>query len=272
MKKLHAYSFVPAVFLLAVFILACATENSTQNLIDRSKGYRDVGREYIVQGKYTLALRELLKAEKLYADDHVLQDYMGICYREKEKYQQALEHFNKALAIKPDYGIARNNLGTTYLKMNSWDKAIEQFKMLTEGQYVDIYVTPHYPLANLGLAYYQKGDYEKAAVYYTDALDYYRDGFTKDYYYKLVVIGLARTKIAQADFREAISLLKNLTEEYPDQARIHFELANVYRDSGNFGAALISYRRVVQLAPETPIADASVEEIERLGNPSVISE
>ncbi len=122
----------------------------------QSQTTRDVGEAYMMQGNYTPALREFLKAKELYPDDHILQNDLGFTYMAKKELDLAIVHFKKAVALKPDFAPAKNNLGSAYLAKKDWDTAIECFKEITKDL---LYATPHYPLSNLGWAYYNKKDY-----------------------------------------------------------------------------------------------------------------
>jgi type IV pilus assembly protein PilF len=95
-------------------------------------------------------------------------------------------HFEKAVQLKPDYSLAKNNLGSAYMARQEWDKAIP---VLTEVTGDLLYATPHYPLANLGWAYYNKGDYDKAQNYLKEALDLKPDFF-------IAQLNLGRTYLA----------------------------------------------------------------------------
>ena len=121
----------------------------------------------MAQGNYTAALKELMAAEQLTPDDPYLQNDLGLIYMVKDRLDLAIEHFKKALALKPDYAPAMNNLGTVYLAQQNWDAAIVCFKAITGDL---LYVTPHFPLSNLGLAYYNQKKYDLSAKYYQEAL------------------------------------------------------------------------------------------------------
>ena len=129
---------------------------------------RTLGEAYLQQGDYTEALKEFLKAEKLYSNDHLLHNDLGLAYMAKQHYDEAEFHFKKAISIRPEYAPAKNNLGTVYMAKQEWDAAIEQFKTVAGDL---LYGTPHFPLANMGIAYYNKQDYTNAEKYYLEALD-----------------------------------------------------------------------------------------------------
>ncbi len=138
-----------------VFIVICVV-SCTANLEVRKKqeeASRNLGEAYLRKGDYTSALREFLKAETLYPDDPYLQNDLGLTYMGKKKLDLAVKHFRKAIKIRPDYAPAMNNLGTAYIAKKEWDTAIAYFKEVANNL---LYTTPHFPLSNLGWAYYNK--------------------------------------------------------------------------------------------------------------------
>ena len=61
---------------------------------------RTLGEAYMQQGNFTESLKELLKAEKLYSDDHLLHNDLGLAYMAKERFDKAEFHFKKAIDIR----------------------------------------------------------------------------------------------------------------------------------------------------------------------------
>ena len=51
-----------------------------EQLIRQEKAERELGKQYMLAGDFTSALRHLLEAEKLYSDDHILQNYIAQTY------------------------------------------------------------------------------------------------------------------------------------------------------------------------------------------------
>ena len=154
--------------LSAVVLSACAGSQSRVEVEKKAAATRTIGEAYMRQGNYPAALRELLNAQELNPEDHIVYNDLGLCYMAKKMMTEAIAHFKKAIALKPSYAPARNNLGSAYMVLKEYDAAIEVFKEITKDA---LYATPHYPLANLGTAYFYKGDYQTALDYYKKALD-----------------------------------------------------------------------------------------------------
>lgn len=240
--------------LLVLGIAACSTGANQAEIRKREVATRDLGRQYFMAGDYTAALNNLLKAEKLDPDDYILQNYLGQTYFMKDKPDLAIRHFKEAIKLNPEYAVAKNNLGVVYLSLEQWDNAIVIFKEM-EGDL--LYATPHYPISNLGYAYYQKGEYETAEKYYLKALDL-EPGHLRS------LRGLGRTYLAMGRLSEAVAALEKATEQQPKMAEAHFDLAQAYERMGNRQRAIAAYRQVINLAPQKQLAWQAQEALNRL--------
>lgn len=238
----------------AIALLFCVLVTTVQvscvanaNLEEQKKeveNYKRIAGEYMAENNYTSALKTLLKAENLYADDPELQNYLGQTYQKKGRNDLAVIHLKKAIELRPDYSIAKNNLGTVYIDMKQWDLAIPYFKEASEDL---TYQTPHRALNNLGLVYFNKGDYPLAEQYYRKALAY-NPQFVNS------LLGLARTLIAMEKYSEAIHFLEQAVSLAPQIPHLYFDLGEAYSLSGQYDQARKSYDKVMELVPGTPLA------------------
>ncbi|MFC1857091.1 tetratricopeptide repeat protein [Thermodesulfobacteriota bacterium] len=252
--------------IISLFILCSLVSCATQDLeLKKRQGeaFRNLGEAYLIEGKYTEALRELLKSEEFYPNDPYLQNDLGLIYTAKKRPDLALVHFEKAVKLNPDYAPAKNNLGTAYLQLEKWDEAIANFTVVSESL---LYGTPQYPLLNLGWAYYNKKEYELAEKYYTKAINYYKDGFEKDAVYIKAIRGLSQTYIAMGKIPMAVEILEETIREFPGQGLVHFDLAKAYTLLHDYQKALKAYSAILQIAPDTPVAREAQKEISRLKN------
>jgi tetratricopeptide (TPR) repeat protein len=247
MKATRLFQFIGLITILGL-TGACAPSVEVRQ--KECEAQRNIGEAYMLQGNYTQALKELLEAEKIYADDYILQNYLGLAYLNKNKFDLAIAHFKKAIQLKPGYAPALNNLGTAYLMAKDWDRAIEIFEAVTKDL---LYATPHYPLANLGYAYYNKKDYQKAEAYYRKALEI-------EPRYINALLGLGRTYIAALNLKEALTVLESAAKFYPQSAEVYFELATAYKLSGRYREAVWAYGRAGELSPPDSALAAQARE------------
>ena len=244
--------FIYVVLVSIFFLVSCGANLEVRK--GQEEASRNLGEAYMGQGDYTAALREFLKAEKLYSKDPYLQNDLGLAYMAKEKIDLAIDHFKKAVEIKPDYAPAKNNLGTAYLAKKNWDDAIACFKGITGDL---LYATPHYSLSNLGWAYYNKKKYELAEKYYQDALKIEPE-------FVIALRGLGKTYIAMGRIPEAVTVFEKAARNSPRFAELYFDLANAYRLSQEHKKALDAYSKVIELAPNSPLAVEARKEIKEL--------
>ncbi|MBU4126829.1 MAG: tetratricopeptide repeat protein [Proteobacteria bacterium] len=241
---------------LSVFLIFCIV-SCAANIEVRKKqeeASRNLGEAYMQQGDFSSALRELLKADKIYPKDPLLQNDLGLAYMAKGRLDLAVKHFTKAVKLKPDYAPAKNNLGTAYVAKREWDMAISCFKEIIDDI---LYATPHYPLTNLGWAYYNKQEYELAEKYYREALKLEPN-------FIIALRGLGLTYIAMERAADAVVILEKAVKNYPRSAEACFYLARAYSLSREYEKAIKAYNKVIELAPDSAIAVEARKEIKNL--------
>ncbi|MBN1930326.1 MAG: tetratricopeptide repeat protein [Desulfobacterales bacterium] len=242
-------------FALLIFSMVACTANLEVRK-KQEEASRNLAEVYMRQGNYTAALNELLKAEKVYPKDPYLHNDLGLTYMAKGKTDSAINHFLKAIKIKPDYAPVQNNLGTAYLAQKNWDAAISVFKGLVGNL---LYVTPHYPLSNLGWAYFNKKDYPTAEQYYLQALEI-------EPKFSIALRGLGQTYIAMDRISEAIATLEKTVQYAPAFAEAYFDLADAYLISQDHKKAYFAYKKVLELKPDSPLARKAANEIDKINN------
>ena len=90
---------------------------------------------------------------------------LGDVYSREGNYQLAIKAFQRAIQLNPTHIGAYHNLGVTYLRMGDADQAIVWFKRATA-----IYPFP-LSINDMGVAYFQKGDFEKAEEQFRKMID-----------------------------------------------------------------------------------------------------
>ncbi|MDY6791920.1 MAG: tetratricopeptide repeat protein [Thermodesulfobacteriota bacterium] len=261
----------PGYLLLIIFFMVSCS--GAQLRKEQAEASRKIGEAYLKDKNYTYALRELLKAEEIYPDDHLLQNYLGIAYRLKGKPDLAINHFKKALKLKHDYAPARNNLGAAYFDKKDWDSAIACYKEVAENL---LYGTPHYPLYNLGRAYYEKKEYKLSEKFFLAAIEKRPNYFD-------ALHGLGQTYIAMGRISEAVAALESIVKQTPKFAnenvnlsmnyrltakykfaKVYFDLGGAYRLQHKYRKAYSAYNKVINLVPETSLAVEAEKEIKSL--------
>lgn len=253
MKKIWLVG-ASCILLLSVFAACSTSKENLEQQKEQAEAARNLGEAYLREGKYSAALRELLKAEAMTPGDYFLQSDLGLAYLYLGETDRAIHHFKKSLAIKDNYGPARNTLGNAYAEKKEWDKAIEQYKIVTSNL---LYATPQFPYSNLGFAYYHKKEYGLSEKYFKKALDIMPD-------FDRALYGLAKTYIATGRVPEAVETLELAVAKHPENASLHFELAETYKLKRDYRRAYGSYIQVVQMDPDSPLADRALKEAKRI--------
>jgi Tfp pilus assembly protein PilF len=169
---------------MALFPLGCAT--APKRDADQSFIFYQLGVEYFKAQRVEAAVDQFnkaLKADSENADayhmlglialkqghDYVSQVEANDCLSGKDaelvrqdasrKFREAEQRFRKALALRSEFPIAWNNLAVAELQLQEWDQAIAAAE---EALKDPTYSEPETARANLGWAYYQKKETQKA--------------------------------------------------------------------------------------------------------------
>ena len=233
-------------FFILLFLVSCASKNTEiEHKKEIAKATQRLGEEYYRSGKYTAALKSLLRARDTIPDSPYLNNSLGLVYMAKQRYDLAENSFTKALAQKPDYIHAKNNLGAVYLKQKKWNLAIQCFEDVSENL---LYATPEIPLSNLGWAYFNQRIYKKAKTYFKKSLEIRPDFLN-------AIHGLSSIYIETGYHTQAIDLLHQALKKNPGAAILHSDLARVYEARHEFDKARKSWNIVIEIAPDTsPLA------------------
>lgn len=232
---------------MSLFLLtACASDRNHPEK-QKMEAIRNLGEAYMSQGSHTMALREFLKAEDIYADDPYLQNDLGLAYKVKGSPEKAVEHFKKALRLDAKYSPARNNLGVTYMDMEKWEEAILCFTLVKEDL---LYATPHFPLTNLGFVYYKLQNYDKALQYCREAIEIAPK-------FPMAHHNLGLVLMAKGRYAEAVAALETAVSLAPKEAPIYLDLAGAYQLAGEPNKAYHTYLKAGELAEDPKVKTAA---------------
>ena len=239
---------------LAMVLAGCVSDTELKN---KAMGHIRIGTAHIQAGQYTPALKELLEAEKLTPNDPTVHYYLGIAYERKGFIDDAVKEFQKAIALKPDYSEALNFLGTIYLARGSYDEAIVYFNRALGNP---LYETPSVPLYNMGRAYKAKGDLKGAYASFSEAI---RKEPNSHLMFALE-LNLGVLDYQEGSYREAEKHLTRSIERASNVAESHYWLGMTQMQLRKRKEAAESFKKVIQLAPESDWAVKSRENLKRL--------
>lgn len=235
--------------LTLTLLAGCALGTASKN---QASYHYQMGLSYLGENNITSALVEFTEAEKIDADKHELQNYLGIVYFRKRKFEIAEQKYLRAIELKPDYSEARNNLAVTYLEMKRWDDAIYQLKLVAEDIF---YQNQSATGINLALAHFGKGDFDQALATLRPLISLYPLDPMIRYHIGRVYYATDKVNLAIVEYRKAIEL-------YPNYAQANFSLGQASMKVSDKKAAARAFQEVIRIAPDSEMALLSREYLE----------
>lgn len=191
---------------------------------------------------------------------------------------QKIAHYEQAVALDPCLGRAHRNLGYLHRVHGDLEEAIVAYQRAAstmidraglgevyfelglshagQGDYRDAIRTwrrsldfspfRREALYNIGLAYEELGNNERA-------VDYYADARRADPTYLSALEGLFRLHIQEGAYLEAVNVLKDWIKITPHDAGLHRIIGHCYRKEGMNDEALVHLKKAVELDPEGEI-------------------
>ena len=229
--------------LLCVFLLVgCASksvERPKKESRQRIEDQKTLALASYIRKNYPQALEDITVAEKMAPRDPEVYTIKGLIYFNLREYDRAERAYKKALKLDREFSQARYNLCGLYLTLKRWDDAIEQCSKAADDF---LYRSRDRAFTNLGVAYYRKGDYERAEEAFRQALEINPSLVYAHNELGKLLLKTQRTAEAIASFRLAVEGLDTYDEA-------HYNLGVAYLRQGDRDKACEQFRRVVELAP-----------------------
>jgi tetratricopeptide (TPR) repeat protein/CHAT domain-containing protein len=202
--------------------------------------YAKRGQAYYGKGDYDNAIEDFSQAIRLDRRNRGYWNNRGEIYRSKGEYEAAIRDFSEAIKIDRRFAMALNNMGLAYYGMENYDRAIENFNraIRIDGRHVQAW-------NNRGSAWLEKGNYNRAIADFTRAIN---SGTGNEY--ALVYSNRSRAYL-HTDYRKALADCERALEIDPDFAPAFNNLANTYREMGEYERALAAYRNCLDKAQQS---------------------
>ncbi len=128
--------------------------------------YLKLGRHYVAQHDYDLAINALTRAIELEPDNAHTYCRRGAARAKKEEYDEALRDFDRAIRLDFSYAGAYNNRALTYYRLGMFKESLADYNRAIE-------LSPDVGLfyADRGLLHHHRGEYDEAIADYTRAID-----------------------------------------------------------------------------------------------------
>lgn len=199
-------------FTIAVLcvVTACATVSKEDR--ERAMLHLQLGTSYLAKGAFPQALSELLKAEQLDPKNPLVLNNLGLAYFVRGKYKLAEDKFRQAIKVEPRFSDAKNNLGRLLIDTHRLPEAI---RVLQEVEGDLTYENPEKTYSNLGMAYFESGDYTRAEEYLSKSLSIRRRSCTTADYYGRTLLEMKRLEQSAEVLDQAIEFCRDDHFEEP---------------------------------------------------------
>jgi Tfp pilus assembly protein PilF len=224
---------------IILLLISCGGKKTQETKNDqRISEHKSLAIASIYRRNFQQAMEDIEVIESLDSNDPELYLIKGLIFFGLRDFDSAEASYKRALEIKSDYSEARYNLCGLYLKLDKPDSAIEQ----CEKASADIlYRSRDKALTSLGVAYYKKGDVQKAKEYYDRSLE-----INPALVYTHNELG--KLYMSTGDYQRAVEEFKRATFGYELYDEALFNLGVCYLKLGKTVEACESFKRVVKIS------------------------
>lgn len=208
-----------------------------------------LAKSYELSGRTTEAEQTYIKAAYMRPDDWTGFNSLGAFYEWQGKYKKAIAAYEKALQVTPNNSQVLSNLAAAYIDPGVKKDLPKAERLLQKA----IAIHPTFAEeVNLGYAYEQDGQYEKA-------VELIREGLKMNAHDYLVwqdlVAGyqaMGKTGQARDAMQHELPLLEAEVKRQPQNVFANSELADLYASLGLKQKALSQIQTALVLAPKDP--------------------
>jgi len=142
--------------------------------------------------------------------------------------EATIELYSRAIALDPDFSTAYNNRGLAYYDKGDYDRAIADYDQAIQ---LEPDATTYY---SRGLAYYYKGDYDRAIADYDQAIKLKPD-------YAIAYRSRGRAYRKKGDYDRAIADLNQAIALAPQRASFYYSRGFIHHAFEQYGFAIADF-------------------------------
>ena len=191
--------------------LGCASKSSKQNQ-ERAALHMQIGTGFLAKGLYPQAMTELLRAQQLDPKNPYVLNNLGISYYVRGREKQAEAKFREAIKYESKFSDAKNNLARALIDQKRYNEAL---KWLNEVEGDLTYQAPEKTYSNMGIAYFEMGNYMKAGQYLERSMQIRRESCTTASYYGRTLYETKKIKESAEMLDQAIEYCRSTKFEDP---------------------------------------------------------
>jgi Tfp pilus assembly protein PilF len=232
------------VWMLIPLCTACGMGEAQLKKEREASAHYKLGISYLNDNALQKAFIEFQKAIEI--DSRYRDAYyaLGHVYFMQENHAEAIASLRKSLSIDSKFSDAHNYLGKVYEAQGKFDQAILEYQEALKNLQYD---TPEKPHLNLGLVYLKQEKYDQAIRSFQSVLRIN----PKAEFIALSQNGLGKVYFQMGKIKEAIASYQEAIRAVPDYVDAHLNLASAYLREGSKGLAAGSFKKVVELSPQS---------------------
>jgi tetratricopeptide (TPR) repeat protein len=227
------------------FVLGCATAEKKE----RAQLHLKIGLSHYENRNYPLALQEFLNAEKLDPENPAVLNNLGLTYFMRERYDLAESNIRKAIELAPNFTDARNNLARVLIEKGKYTEAQKELKIVLDDL---TYTGQERAYLNLGLSYFNQGEYLQAREAFLKSVNIQRESCTANTY-------LGRSHFELKNYAKAAEILDNAIGFCSKSAydEPHYYSALTYYRLGQPEKSMARFEEILRLYPNGQYRDKS---------------
>lgn len=240
-----------AVFMLFfyLFLGGCNSATKSGDSKEYARLHLQIGTSLLAQKNYPGALKELLEAEKLDANNPIIQNNLGIAYFVRKEINLAEKHLKLAMTLDPNYSEARSNYGLLLLEKQDYSGALAQFKTVSKDL---VYPQPERARVNIGIAYFHLKNFTSAEQSFLSAIDINRNYCSAWTYLGRSLMEQKKLNAAATRLDQAVSVCKS-----SDAGEADYYSAMAYARIGEKERAVARLEALIDNDPAGLYADKS---------------
>ncbi len=160
---------------------------------------------------------------------------------EQKQYPEAIAKYEELLAAEPTLYQIYYNVGIAQREMGELDKAVASFQKVLEQE-----ANNTGALVGVGDVLVLQGKLDEAVTYFEKAI-----GQTTD---EVIPFNVAEIYFNQGNTAKALEYYQTAATRRPDWPEPHLKMGYVNLNAGNMDAAIASFQKVVEVAPDSPQA------------------
>lgn len=215
-----------------------------------------LGSGHLAKRNYPAAIRELQLATELDPNNAQAHNNLGLAYFFRDRYELAERALRRALEISPKFNEARDNLARVLIEQGRPDEAIRDLRIVLSDL---TYPSADRAWANMGLAYFRRGDFAQARMKFAEAIRMNRENCFAHTLYGRAQLEMGEFRAATESLDNAIQICKDAEFDEP-----HYFSGLGYLKLGDTGRGLARLEEAIKLFPRGKYAQRAKSMLQQI--------